>query len=277
MKNIVVLYHKNCLDGFAAAYAAYHKFGTAAEYVAVNYNELPPDVVGKEVYIVDFSYPRQILLRMQQEANFLLVLDHHKTAQEDLQGLSCAVFDMSRSGAVLSWEYFHPTIKIPYGIKLIQDRDLWQFQYPDTKAFTSALYSLIPMEFKEWDKFLNAELYPELTIALAVEDIIYRGLDVLRIEETSVTQMLNKQHSIVLHGIVGLACNTNSHQSVIGNKLADISKTYGACYYYDGLAQVWLYSLRSIGEFDVSVLAKQFGGGGHKKSAGFSSQTLIGF
>jgi oligoribonuclease NrnB/cAMP/cGMP phosphodiesterase (DHH superfamily) len=31
-----------------------------------------------------------------------------------------------------------------------------------------------------------------------------------------------------------------------------------------------IYSLRSRGDFDVSVIAKAFGGGGHKNAAGFS-------
>ena len=34
--------------------------------------------------------------------------------------------------------------------------------------------------------------------------------------------------------------------------------------------QAW--SLRSIGEFDVSVVAAQFGGGGHRNAAGFARE-----
>jgi nanoRNase/pAp phosphatase (c-di-AMP/oligoRNAs hydrolase) len=38
---------------------------------------------------------------------------------------------------------------------------------------------------------------------------------------------------------------------------------------------MFAYSLRSIGDFDVSELAKRYGGGGHKNSAGFTSHGLV--
>jgi phosphoesterase RecJ-like protein len=33
--------------------------------------------------------------------------------------------------------------------------------------------------------------------------------------------------------------------------------------------------LRSIGDFDVSKIALEFGGGGHKNAAGFSGKSLL--
>jgi len=65
------------------------------EFHAGVYQNPPPDVTGKDVILVDFSYKRPILDKMKQEANSILILDHHKTAMEDLQGFE---------GAVLIWK-----------------------------------------------------------------------------------------------------------------------------------------------------------------------------
>jgi len=59
-----VLYHANCPDGFCAAWAAYTVFGDDAEYLPVQYGQDPPDVAGNRVYIVDFSYKREVMRRI---------------------------------------------------------------------------------------------------------------------------------------------------------------------------------------------------------------------
>jgi hypothetical protein len=45
-------------------------------------------VTGLDVAIVDFSYKRPVMVELASKAKSILVLDHHKTAQADLDGLS---------------------------------------------------------------------------------------------------------------------------------------------------------------------------------------------
>ena len=60
MKNIVVLYHADCPDGFGGAWAAHKKLGEKAEYIGVHHNFLPPKGLdGKEIYMIDFVYPKE--------------------------------------------------------------------------------------------------------------------------------------------------------------------------------------------------------------------------
>ena len=111
-----VIYHGNCLDGFGAAYAAQRHFsaqGIEAEFFAASHGEPMPDCTGRDVYVVDFSFKRPQMKQLCDIAERVTVLDHHISAQEDLDGLEAehanlkVVFDMSRSGAVITWEYFH--------------------------------------------------------------------------------------------------------------------------------------------------------------------------
>jgi nanoRNase/pAp phosphatase (c-di-AMP/oligoRNAs hydrolase) len=58
--------------------------------------------------------------------------------------------------------------------------------------------------------------------------------------------------------------------SEIGHELANQSGTFGLIYYIDSDNSVKC-SLRSNGDYDISVMAKHFGGGGHKNAAGFTT------
>lgn len=262
----LILYHANCLDGFGAAYAAWRKFGDSADYLPVNYGNPPPDVSGKEVYILDFSYPREVLIQMHANAESLLVLDHHRTAQANLEGLDFAVFDMERSGCVMAWEYFFPCAPVPLMLLLIQDRDLWRFERLATKAFCEALRGLVAMDFEAWDDALHQ-----------CKSLTQQGEALLQVFDADIQALLPRQHPWNHDGITGLAVNAlPKYASELGNKLAQASGTFGLVYSYDGASKQWHYSLRSIGDFDVSEIAKVFGGGGHKNAAGFSTKELLG-
>lgn len=272
-KQILVLYHANCLDGFGAAYAAWRKFGDLADYLPVNYGEAPPDVKGKDVYILDFSYKRDVLLSMDWVVSSLVVIDHHKTAAEDLTGLPFARFDMSKSGCVLAWEYFHGGAPVPLLLLNIQDRDLWKFEMRDTKAACEALRNTVPFDFSAWDPFCRFNDVCRFSSEYA--DLVARGKMLLDVFDNDIQNLLPFQHSVSLFGSLGLACNASpKYASELGNKLAERSGTFGLVYFYAGPTNKapgeWRFSIRSIGDFDVSAIAKRFGGGGHKNAAGFS-------
>lgn len=142
--NTYVLYHANCVDGLGSRLAAWLALKDTAFYLPVDYHKPIPTIPdGSEVYILDFSYPRDVLEAMNARMSKLLVLDHHKTARDALEGLPYAKFDMDKSGAGLAWEYFHPGVPLPDLIARIQDRDLWKFAFPDTKAVHPGIISAI--------------------------------------------------------------------------------------------------------------------------------------
>ena len=107
MKSIVILYHKNCFDGFGAAYAAWKKFKNKADYIGVEHQAPPPkNLKNKEVYMVDFSYPLEQMKQISKQA-ILTVIDHHISAEASAKCGQNYLYDLNHSGAVLSWQYFH--------------------------------------------------------------------------------------------------------------------------------------------------------------------------
>src|SRR3954471_21091358 len=152
-----IFYHADCLDGFGAAYAAWAKYGYGAMYRACRYDEGedPFDMCeeGDEVYVLDFSFKRDILLRQKKRLK-IQVIDHHASAEADLEGLDFCIFDKSKSGAVLAWEFFHTGQHVPKLLRHIQDRDLWKFEMYETREITTALRSM-SYDFEVWKQHLT--------------------------------------------------------------------------------------------------------------------------
>ena len=63
----VVLYHANCNDGFGAAYSAWKLLGNRAEYIACSHGTPPPDITGKKVVCLDFSYDNATTKKLIKE------------------------------------------------------------------------------------------------------------------------------------------------------------------------------------------------------------------
>lgn len=270
----VVLYHANCYDGFGAAYCAWLRLRENADYLSVGYGSEVPDLSQYDnVFIVDFSYPRDQMLAMC-ETHRVVVLDHHKTAQANFEGLThpnlTAIFDMEKSGAMLSWEYFHRDIETcspnsgqPYPaprlIQHIQDRDLWTYRIPGSREVHAALVSY-PFDFELWDKF-------------KVEDLITEGKALIRMYSSLVDNICKKPFSVKIGEHTVPAVNTSIAWSEVGEKLGEMFPDAPFVASFTEFEDQTMWSLRTSKnhrDFDVSAIARLFGGGGHAAAAGFN-------
>ena len=254
-----VIYHADCTDGFGAAFAAWKCLGNRAEYHACKHGTPPPNVKGKVVAILDFSFNNPTTKRMIEEADGLIVIDHHKSAMVELHDISNTHFDMTKSGAMLAWEFFHPGKEPPKFIRYIQDRDLWTWELPYSKEFAAA-FDMIPFEFEEFEKFEDDSVF---------DDAVKRGSYILAYSKTVVKKVCEKAQSRKLGGKSVLVVNASHWMSEIGSRLSP-DCDFAMIWYWDHEAKETKVSLRAFHEtVDVSEIAKKFGGGGHKKAAGF--------
>lgn len=256
----LVIYHANCTDGFGAAYAAWKLLGDRASYFAAKYGEAPPDVKDKCVVVLDFSYDNATTKRMIADAKSFLVIDHHKSAMVELHDVSCTHFDMNHSGAMLSWKFFHPGKDAPRMIKHIEDRDLWKWEIPYSKEFAAA-FDMVPFDFEEFDKYLDDS---------AVDDAQERGAYILAYSKTVISKIAKNAHARKLNGKDVLVVNSPHWMSEIGNALSTRCD-FAVIWYYDHSTRQVKVSLRAHhDDADVSEVAKKYGGGGHRKAAGFA-------
>jgi uncharacterized protein len=278
----LVLYHANCPDGFCSAWVAYLKFRDEADYLPVQYGQPPPDVSGRGVYILDFSYKRPVMREILSRAHKVVVQDHHKTAEAELAGivdefisrpdlianppgseLPVIHFDMSKSGGRLSWEYFFPGEPAPWLVNYTEDRDLWKWALPNSKEVNAAIASH-PHDFDLWDRWDMRANGGNATPTLLAEE----GRAILRYQAQQVEHICANAREMRLDGHDILAVNTSVLFSEVAGKLAE-GKPFGAAWFVrqDGKQQ---WSLRSRdGGVDVSEVAKRRGGGGHHNAAGF--------
>jgi nanoRNase/pAp phosphatase (c-di-AMP/oligoRNAs hydrolase) len=263
MKKIVVVYHKNCLDGFTAAWAAWKKFGNKAEYIAVDPRQLPNRSFKKrEIYILDSSLPPPSLKKLLKDKNEVFVIDHHLSSERDVKSAPHHVFDLNHSGAALAWQYFHGTKPMPKIVLYAEDFDLWKFKLKHTKEIVAAL-SLFEFNFKTWDRIAKA-LERSKTKQKFVED----GKIIIAYENKLVERIAKNAQLVNFQGVKTLAVNSPILESLLGHYL---------CKKLPPMAIVWreknaekVFSLRSDGSLDVSKIAKKYRGGGHKASAGFA-------
>ncbi|HXV60797.1 MAG TPA: DHHA1 domain-containing protein [Vicinamibacteria bacterium] len=260
-----VLYHSHCADGFGAAWAAWKKLGSSAVYIPVKHGTDPPEIPDEHtVYILDFSYPRAVTTAMHSRFRELVVIDHHRTAEVELAGLDCALFDNEKSAAVLAWEYFHPQKTVPELLRYVMDRDLWRYELPRSREVFAGLSSY-PMDFEIWS-------------SLDIETLAQDGVAILRYQKELVKLLCDEFRWEDLAGNRVPVVNATILGSDVGEELLARHRDAPFVVIYfdrgDGKRQ---WSLRSRKDFDVSELARRFRNGGHRQAAGFESELPADF
>jgi oligoribonuclease NrnB/cAMP/cGMP phosphodiesterase (DHH superfamily) len=260
MKPPLIISHKNCLDGSAAAAVVKRRYPDA-EVVFKNYGEPPPDVIGRDLYIVDFSFPVEVMRELKEKAKEVTWIDHHKTALEVREQLGWGKLAMEECGATLTW-YELGVGSMPPILPYIKDRDLWQWQLPDSKEISEALK----------EKYLGQDA-PPFDLQQDPKALIARGRQLLAEMRSRVAANCTKIRTISLDGYKVAAINCMSDISETGDlAVQKLGYSIAMMYWHNGFH--WIYSLRGK-DVDVSAIAKKRGGGGHTLAAGFHSTALL--
>lgn len=297
-KNPLVIYHKNCADGFSAAWVFHHMqsiLETTFDFHPGVYGEKLPDVADRVVYMVDFSYKRDAVIQMCKLANIVVLIDHHKTAIDDLSWLIDEgspehqsnfdwYVDLERSGATLAWDYWAKHIGHEFDIPdrpvllgHIEDRDLWRFKLPNTREINANVFSF-EYTFRNWDRLMRAghsELLQMTVAGAAIERKHHK--DIAELAEFCIRYMDFEAAGYRVIPVASLPYTLSSDAGRVLIELADKagmlggrvdSEVFAACYMDTADSRV--FSLRSLPNgADVSAIAKVYGGGGHRNAAGF--------
>lgn len=266
-----VLYHFPCPDGMGAAYSAWRHFGDKARYIGINYGDkLPPLRARTDLYLLDFSFKRQLMLELAQLHPRIVVIDHHISAEKELQGIQDEapnieiVFDNNHTGAWLAWEYFFPDTTAPWLLPYVEDRDIWKHELPDTQEINAAV-NTYPMDFLTWDKIIED----------GPERLIQEGRAILRYTEGKKVDLARSARLAQIGEFSFPAVNAPHFlASDLGHHLLDIYPDAPfAGTYRDEKDGRRSWSLRSEDDrVDVQVLASALGGGGHRNASGLEEE-----
>jgi len=270
----VVIYHGDCVDGFTAAWVAQRVVGDRATFIPARYGDarleqsLELDCyenanLNSRYFILDFSFKRD-LMRLLDSKCPVVVLDHHKTAQADCDGLPFCRFDMDRSGAGMAWDHFNEGQPRPWLVNYVEDRDLWRFALPHSQE-VNALIRSTEQTFGAWDDLCT----------LRVEQAVQLGRGCLAHINAYVRAAVKHafpakigQQQLPLVNITYESC------SEVADALCQQGHDVAGYWFERGDGKIQ-YGLRSRGDFDCSVLAKQYGGGGHKGASGFVVDRIV--
>ena len=271
----LIIYHDNCNDGFGSATVAYKhlldKYGKvyadSVKFHGAYYGSELPDVDGKDILILDFSYDADHMKYIQENSKSLFVIDHHKSANERFKYLDSKnyLLSMNNAGVVLTWKYFNLGKPIPKFLRYIEDRDMW---WNKMKNFKEIFLAITTLE-KRLDLWLNQINEFKENKLLEIGNILLKkeNDDLETLSKSIYIRKFNFRDKIYNVGYV----NSKLYRSDLGNKIMLLVKNldFAGIYYYEGKNNKTIFSLRSLG-FDVSKIAEHFGGGGHNCAAGVS-------
>jgi oligoribonuclease NrnB/cAMP/cGMP phosphodiesterase (DHH superfamily) len=269
----VCYFHAGCPDGFGAAWSVWRAWGEEARYVPRGHDPDPPRRahVGGTVVFVDIAPDNEYLRQLADEAAHVIVLDHHWSARERYaadpgvenliaDGGHQVMFDLGYSGAVLAWRHFHPDEPVPPLLAYVQDQDLWQWALPRSEEVNAAIGSHA-RDFAVWDALADR----------APDDLAREGEPILRAQRIEILRALTTAHPIAVGDLRVEAVNALQNRSHLGHELAKraaFGHPIGLVYRVSG--RTVDASIYSIGDVDVSAIARRYGGGGHRNASGFS-------
>ena len=267
---VAVIFHGNCLDGFTAAYAAWLRLieedgrdPADVSFHPFRHDDPLPDVDGKEVYILDFSFLPPVMDQLAARAESIVLLDHHASAEHKLSGWRCACaqikFDQNKSGAMLAWEHFHPDKPAPLLVHMVEDQDLHRFALPNSRDFNNAL-TLEPQDFSRWHTLANLD-------AAGVDALLRIGRHATNCLKSICAETLPYFHQIHLGGRPVFAVNAPAFlASDIAGKVDPSHEHMAAIWHVNGENTVEV-SLRGTPE--ILPVAVAHGGGGNKTMSAF--------
>jgi len=267
----LVIYHgRHCPDGFAAALAAWLFYEGQAEFLGLDHGDIKsvadlPDLAGRAVYILDFSFSLALMQAIEAQAAKLVMLDHHRSAAEKLDGFACRCgvvhFDMNKSGARLAWEFFQREQPLPDLVSFVEDRDIWVWQYPESPGFLAAL-DMEPHTFERWHEIARFDA-PQLA------SYIERGRAMDEKFSKLCEGIAEGAQPLVFNGISGVMVNApGAFHSVVGDLLSKQNNSFALMWSIDKTGAVKA-GLRSQRNFNCIPLAESLGGGGHAQACGF--------
>jgi len=268
-------FYHNDNDGlFAAAcvYADAIKRGETGEYIPINYDILfPLDTIcpDEKIWIVDFSISPEDMLRLLEITSNIIWIDHHATAIEKYNGFPVEIEGVQQSGIAgceLTYTFIFPNTLTPWAIRLVGDRDVWNWEFGDTTKYFHA-----GMFLQEFDPTTDTMQQLVRTNSSLYTKIVTQGQLIEQYREKYNSRYCKQvSYEVTFEGHCCLVMNKGMSAS---DEFGTGTHDYDIVIPYVFNGDNYIVSLYSV-KIDVSEIAKKYGGGGHKGAAGFHCKSL---
>lgn len=301
-----VIFHSADFDGIFCREIANRFLGTEnVEYIGWNHGDDPLPIPNGKIYILDlpvdrvfgFKYePENVNQKPPQHPAGLVWIDHHKSSIETHPSAIPGYRIDGVAACRLAWQWFKRkgkspegsqreyetplpvkcmfedrTVSEPWAVRLAGEYDIWDKRDPNAELFQHGLRSeeLYPVT---WDALLSYAIEDEATVTRLLNQ--GRALQFARTNENeSIIKEIG--FTIQWEGLTFLACNAaryNSHLFTEG-----LTPEHDACFGFKWTGKTWsvsLYHAPGKEHHDLSLIAKKYGGGGHRGACGFQTTNL---
>lgn len=283
-KRTILIYYHDDNDGLCSAAVAgnyYDRNEFVIKFVPINYgkeswNEEEINAV-ERVWLLDFASDKMDEF-VKICGSKLIWVDHHKTAMEkhpELWNSSNVpgIRSIQKAACVLTWEYAHPEHpQPPAAVAYIGDKDMWRFEYDETKAF-SAGFSLMVKNPDDpvWDTLLGSEYEDTVNKMISIGELL------LESQSYKIQKAFERGVDCIFHNWKARLVNTTGSVSEIGEFIYK-KPEYDIAIMWQAVEDMVVFSLRSDSgnpeSPDCAEIARQYGGGGHRNAAGFQKKGM---
>jgi len=282
MDKILCIFHANCLDGLCAASILHNRFPVdSIEMMPMEYTDDVPDLKGRTVYILDFSWPPEVLLPAIATAKEVILIDHHEKAMMKWQNYLAnpqfrqsnftIKYDKTRSGAGNVWDYFYPSEPMPLLYQYAQDYDLWNFHIPKSREVCTAIMGRGIVRDMDFDALLTLANYFKCCDIRGIPRLEVEGAAIVKNNDVVLSNIIKRNMRMIdLQGYTVPCVNVPYEMISRAGEILAQEHPFAVLYEDWGSHGKRKYSLRSKkGGVDVSNIAAVYGGNGHENAAGF--------
>lgn len=283
---MIIIYHSKDLDGYCSGAVCKKKYPDAT-LIGYDYGQdFPWDKIpeGEPVIMVDVSLPMPEMVNLAIYSSKLIWIDHHASAIKAYEQSMIdypdwpndhnftAVLQDGIAACEGAWKHLFPNLVMPDAVKLLGMYDTWRQNVPEWDwndqilpfQYGMRLQCQSPEEFDQ--KLLD-------DIANNIGSIMDMGEGVLKYQRQQDKLAMHGAFECEFMGYKAIMCNVRGVGSLAFDSVLKPEHQLMVGFGYTG--RQWSFSLRTVKEdVDVSLIAKQFGGGGHHKAAGFAVDNL---
>ena len=278
MNNTVCFYHRADMDGKCS--------GAIVKYLFSNTKLIPFDygydidwsLINKDTLVImtDISVPKEDMIRLKKESGQFIWIDHHISKINELKDIKFDGLQVDGIAAcVLTWNFFMNDNTQPIAVRLLGDYDVWNL----TPSVLHMQYGIRQYDCEPENRIFWKDVFENnLT-----KEIITKGETIYKYVTKTYKHEINSIGFITelcvelnekLHTYNVLAVNRSHISSLFFEDHPEVNNVdIMIPFSWNGKSwKVSMYTMKD--DIDVSKICYKFGGGGHKKAAGFTCDNL---
>lgn len=184
---VIGVHHNNCIDGTVAA-AVFLEYYPHAQTFPLRHGFTEDNIApildaidsSTDVYTLDCALGVEQFL---EQAQSVTTIDHHRAIHDELSdrtkehGRFSLVYDSTKSGASLAWEYFFPQRDEPWLVTFAEDIDLFRWQYSPESDYAAGYLSMLRNKPDEMRQLLHTDKDEILPLGKVIHEYAQKNVN----------------------------------------------------------------------------------------------------